>query len=67
LVEAEISLENELKELYHAEICVRMQKMVITSNAELDKMNKLLKFAEEEGLNHISTYRRLKSKFEVGN
>lgn len=40
-----------------------MQKMIITSNAELDKMSKLLKFAEEEGLNHISTYRRLKSKF----
>lgn len=40
-----------------------MQKMVITSNAELDKMNKVLKFAEEEGLNHLSAYRRLKSKF----
>lgn len=44
-----------------------MQMMIVSSHVELDKMNKLLKFAEEEGLQHMGIYRRLKSKFEVGN
>ena len=30
-------------------------------------MGKLLKFAEEEGLDHLRTYSRLKSTFEIEN
>lgn len=40
--------------------------MIISTSTDLDKMGKLLKFAEEEGLDHLSTYMRLKSTFEVG-
>ena len=39
--------------------------MTLISNPELDKTGKLLKFAEEEGLTHLSVYKNLKAKFEV--
>lgn len=66
LQESELCLDSEFKDLYQAEICVRMQHMIIQPNADLDKMGKLLKFAEEEGLNHLPSYLRLKSTFEIG-
>ena len=63
LVEAELCLDTELKDLYQAEICIRMQKMIISSQVDLDRMGKLLKFAQEEGLDHLNTYSRLKSTY----
>jgi hypothetical protein len=40
-------------QLYHLEICNRMRTALLSPNLELEKINTLLKFAEEEGLTHV--------------
>lgn len=44
---------------------MRMEKMLLSSTPQLDKMGKLLKFAQEEGITHLSTYKTLRAKFDV--
>ena len=41
-----------------------MRTSVLSPNIDLEKMNTLLKFAEEEALTHLETYISLKEKFE---
>jgi hypothetical protein len=62
---AELNLKSELTELYHIEICNRMRTALLSPSLELEKINTLLKFAEEEGLTHVQTYISLKDRYET--
>lgn len=44
-----------------------MRTALLSPNLELDKINTLLKFAEEENLTHVETYIALKDKYETKN
>jgi hypothetical protein len=44
-----------------------MRNNVLTGNYDLDKNNKLLKFAEEENIANTPTYLKLKEKFDTKN
>lgn len=63
LTVAELSMRNELVELFHLEICNRMRTSLLSPGLDLEKINMQLKFAEEEGLMHTDTYLALKEKY----
>ncbi len=44
-----------------------MRSNLVAGNYDLDKNNKLLKFAEEEGIANTSTYFKLKEKLDSKN
>jgi hypothetical protein len=44
-----------------------MRTALLSPNLELEKINTLLKFAEEENLTHVETYIALKDKYETKN
>jgi hypothetical protein len=67
LFNSEIALTKELTQLYHCEIYNRIRSNFLSGNFDLEKNNKLLKFAEEEGINKTSTYLKLKEKFDSKN
>ena len=63
LMQAELNLKSELIDIYHLEIALRMKNALLTPNMELEKINKLLHFAEEENMIHDEMYIQLRERY----
>ena len=63
LIQAELNLKNELIDLYHFDIALRMKNSIMAPTIELDKISFLLKVAEEENMTHDEMYIQLRDRF----